>query len=110
MCIRDRYSPRARLVSDYYCGLFRNRTGYSLNFSLFAFDLDLSIFGSIVLETISIILEKTIYLSAPVALCNLPVSIVSFLSEFEGVNAAGKRHGSLLSFSNENMFTYSFQI
>ena len=41
---------------------------------------------------------------------NLPVSIVSFLSEFEGVNAAGKRHGSLLSFSNENMFIYSFQI
>lgn len=63
-----------------------------------------------VLETISIILEKTIYLSAPVAQCTLPLSIVSFLSECEGANAAGKQHGSLLSFSNEKMFIYTFQI
>ena len=50
-------SPRTRLVSDYYCGLFGNRPRYSLNSRLFAFVLDLTIFDSVVLETISIILD-----------------------------------------------------
>ena len=70
----------------------------------------MSIFGSMVLETISVILDKTIYLSAPVALCTLPLSIVSFFEWVWRRKRSWKTTCSLLSFSNEKMFIYPFQI